>query len=124
MKHELLFNDKLNTFFLRLVDEITPEDYIAINEFYKTLKEPKPQKVLIDITRTKMTTWKAWDRKTRDKVNASILPFPSGTRVAVVGATPVSRMVLKVALGVYKAIKTSRFFKTEDEALGWLGKED
>lgn len=41
-------------------------------------------------------------------------------RVAVVGATPSTRMLAKVALAVVGKSKVARFFKTEEDALHWF----
>ncbi|MBN2379304.1 STAS/SEC14 domain-containing protein [candidate division WOR-3 bacterium] len=123
MDHRLYLDEEQDVFHIHIVGDITPEGYIAINRTYNTWEGGKPKKVIIDLTETNMSTMVPWDRETRQRVTKSTEPFTSDTKVAVIGVTGISRMVMKIAFNVLGVVKTGRFFKTEAEALAWLKEE-
>ena len=107
-------------FHVDIVGSITPDGYIEINKTYNTWAGGRPEKVIIDITETDMSTMVPWDRETRKRVNQSTEQFAASTKVAVIGSTTVTRMVMKIALSILGVLKTGKFFKTEEAALKWL----
>lgn len=120
MDHKIEYDEARDVLFIHLVGDITPENYIELNRMYKEWPGEKPKKILIDLTRTELSTWVPWDRETRKRVNQSIEPFSADTKVAVLGVTAISKMVMKIAFNVLGVIKTSKFFSSEADALVWL----
>ncbi|MBN2380576.1 STAS/SEC14 domain-containing protein [candidate division WOR-3 bacterium] len=120
MKHRINFDEGHGVLNIHFVGEITPEEYIALNEKYKSWPGEKPKRILIDLSETDLSTWVPWDRETRKRVNRSIEPFSKDTKVAVLGVTAISKMVMKIAFNVLGVIKTSKFFNTKQEAIFWL----
>ncbi len=108
---------------LRIVfdGEITPDNICEINKLYADESKEGTQKILVDISQTKMSTWATpWDRETRRRVAASVPANPPKSKVAIIGSSSISRMITKVGLSVIGKIKDSRFFKSEEEAVAWL----
>lgn len=120
MDHKLYLDEEQGVFYIHIIGNITPEGYIEINQTYNSWKGGKPKKVIIDLTETNMSTMVPWDRETRQRVSRSTEKFSSDTKVAVIGVSGISRMVMKIAFSVLGVVKTGRFFKTKEEALAWL----
>jgi hypothetical protein len=59
------------------------------------------------------------DRETRRIIQA-VAPKFEFQKVALIGVSPVTRMIAKVILVILGQVKESRFFKTEEEARTWL----
>lgn len=120
MEHKLYFDEDRDVFYIHLIGDVTPEGYIEINQAYNHWEGGSPKKIIIDLTRTNMSTMVPWNRETRKRVSAQTEPFSSDTKVAVIGVTGISRMVMKIAFNVLGVTKTGKFFKSEGEALVWL----
>ena len=76
-------------------------------------------KQIIDLTKVKTMTV---DRKTRIEFAEEMRTSEvAGTKSAIVGASPMARMLTKVILAMRKEkASETRFFKSEEEALSWL----
>ena len=59
------------------------------------------------------------DRETRHIIQKGALNFEF-QKVALVGVSPVTRMIAKVILVILGNVKGSSFFETEEEAIAWL----
>ncbi|MBD3286604.1 hypothetical protein GF338_09740 [candidate division WOR-3 bacterium] len=121
-KHRMYENNKYDVIHIEVVGSITPEGYMAINKRYSTWETGKPEKVIIDLSETDMSSMVPWDRPIRKKVKDSTEQFSPNAKVAVIGAdtSAISQLVMKITLNILGAIKTSKFFDNVEEALAWL----
>lgn len=121
MGFKLDFNEQKGVLYIIFVEEVTPDDVCKINNLNEMVPREKTEKIIVDISSTKMSTWaKPWDRETRRRVAESVPPNPLKSKVAIIGSSSVSRMLTKVGLTVIGKIKDSKFFKSEEDALAWL----
>jgi tRNA threonylcarbamoyladenosine modification (KEOPS) complex Pcc1 subunit len=120
MKSDVWFDEEAGVVRMRFVGNITNEEYTRINrELLANISPEKRRFQLVDLTAS--TTMKI-DRKTRKEITAEIEATDvAGTKTAIVGASPMVRMMTKVILAMRKEKDAeTRFFKNEDEALTWL----
>jgi len=121
-KHRVYVNQEHGVLHIEVVGSITPEGYIAINKRYNTWESGKPEKVIIDLSETDMSSMVPWDRPIRKKVKEETEKFAPNAKVAVIGAdaSAISQLVMKITLNILGAIKTSKFFDNVEEAITWL----
>lgn len=92
------------------VDEMMP--VIA-----RELDKMKRRLVLVDMSQDKNPSSMTKEARKAYKEHAAII---KPDKVAMMGASPVTRMFAKIALGVMGESDKTRFFKTEEEAISWL----
>ncbi|MBN2379296.1 STAS/SEC14 domain-containing protein [candidate division WOR-3 bacterium] len=73
--------------------------------------------VLVDMSNDKNSTSMTKRARKAYKEHAAAI---NTDKVAMVGASPITRMFAKIALGVMGKSEQTRFFKTEEDALAWL----
>ena len=104
-----------NILYIESVGEQTDELANVIRAQYKRIYSLFPGKVkqLVNINKSGKSTIAARDmykEMSRDELTE---------KMAVYGAHPVARVLAAFVIGV-SGMKETRFFKTEEEALGWL----
>lgn len=111
------YDEERGVLYLKTFHTMTEEDVreaMALNETeYKGLDI---QYALVDMSEATAEPISKGARKAF-KEHTSILNY---RKIAVVGANPAVRMLAKVALAVIGKSKSTRFFKTEADALVWL----
>lgn len=123
MKHKAYYDVKHEVARMDIIGEI-PQDIDAQHELAhqlvkgveEALEGKDHRHLLIDVSET--PSMYQLNRETRKilKEGGNRLGIE---RIAVVGADPITRMMIKVIVVLLRK-SDSKFFKTEDEALGWL----
>jgi len=120
VKSEVWFDKEQEIVRMRFVGDITSEEYSRINrELLANIPSEKRKLQLVDLTAC--SAMKV-DRKTRKEIAAEIKATEvAGTKAAIIGSSPVLRMLTKVFFAMRKEEDAKvRFCKTEEEALAWL----
>lgn len=116
MNHQVSL-DSRNNLIVRLSGELTPEEVSTVTKkMIELLKPLEKVHVLMDVSELKKVPPKA-----REEMAKS--PLPPSEKIAVVGATPMIRVLGTLVLKVVPEVKKSRFFSDESEALAWLAGE-
>ncbi|MBN2378573.1 STAS/SEC14 domain-containing protein [candidate division WOR-3 bacterium] len=116
MDHQVSLDSKKNLI-VKLSGELTSEEVFSVTQkMIELLKPLEKVHVLMDVTELKNVPPKA-----REEMAKS--PLPPSDRIAVVGATPMIRVLGTLVLKVIPNVKKSRFFSDETQALAWLNEE-
>lgn len=92
------------------VDELMPVMVRELDNMARRL-------VLVDMSKDNNPSSMSKEARKAYKEYASVIDTE---KVAMVGASPVTRMTAKIALYVIGQSDKTRFFKAEEEALAWL----
>ncbi|MBD3285312.1 hypothetical protein GF338_03145 [candidate division WOR-3 bacterium] len=117
MKHKVFYNPEVNSAVLHIVGDFSREDAEkTIESLNKIFRDNPETNLLADFSQSLNASL---DKDTRKLIqeNGGNLRF---NKAALVGVSPMTRMIAKIVLVVIGKINESRFFKTEEEALKWL----
>jgi len=115
MQHKVWFDESQGVLRLEVLDDFNSDNIEEMFVKVEELFEGRSQKlILVDIS---MMPNLSLDKKTRRLLQEKAVPFD---KMALLGATPVTRMMAKVILTVLGKSASTYFCKTEDEALAWL----
>jgi hypothetical protein len=117
MKHRIDYDEKLGVLFIRVVKDVSPEEFLEVNKLITSMPVEKRMRILIDASDAVMPKW---DRKMREAVLSGTSHTPPNTRTAVIGLSPALRVFSKVIINVAGKYSETKFFKTEEEAIAWL----
>jgi anti-anti-sigma regulatory factor len=119
-KYELSYNDKDDIMYLRILGVITGEDLQELMPRIQKMFEGKTRRVtLIDMSQTAHVGPQVMTKEMREAYK-QLTDLMDADKSAIFGASPAVRMAAKIALAVAKKSKSTRFFKTKEEALAWL----
>lgn len=106
--------DSRKNIVVKLSGEVTIQDVEATTiEVTKLASSLETVKVIMDVSDLKKVPPKAREAMTKN-------PMPQSEKIAVVGASPMVRVLGSLVLKVTPNVKLSRFFDTMEEALKWL----
>jgi hypothetical protein len=115
MQHRIWFDPNDDLLRFNIVGRFSREDAKeTLAEVKKLLEGKKRRFFLADISASPNLTI---DRDTRKILQQD---SPEFEKVALVGATPVTRMISKVIVTVVGRSAVTKFCKTQEEALLWL----
>ncbi|MBN2380577.1 STAS/SEC14 domain-containing protein [candidate division WOR-3 bacterium] len=123
-KYKLSYNDEDDILCLKIFGVITGEDLREMMPMLQKILDGKPRRyVLIDMSHSVQAGPNVMTKEMREAYKEMTVLMDSD-KSAIFGASPVVRMAAKIALAVTKRWENTRFFKTEEEAVAWLKKED
>lgn len=119
-KYELSYNDKDDVLCLRILGVVTGEDLRELMPLVQKMFEGKARRcALIDMSQTVQVDSKVMTKEMREAYK-ELTDLMDSDKSAIFGASPAVCMMAKIALAITKRSKSTRFFKTEEEALVWL----
>jgi hypothetical protein len=117
VRHRAYYDEENGVARIVHYDVIYADDARQLVDTLKTLLEGKSPKLLLDDS-TRVSASKM-DKETR-KIFMGAGDAVELDRVAVFGADPMTRMMSKIVFTVAGKIDSTKYFKTEEEALRWL----
>ncbi len=118
MKYELSYDDENDVLLLATNGEPSNDDVAALFSAIDRLLEGKPRRyVLADLSRG--TPSEKVDKETR-RLYREYAKKAEVERAAIVGASPVLRIMTKIILAVMGRTSNASFFETREEAIKWL----
>jgi len=115
MQHQIWYDNEDDLVRLNIIGKFSKDDAReTLTQVSKLLENSQRRYFLADISGSPNLTI---DRDTRKVLQGG---SPEFERVALVGATPVTRMIAKVIVTVVARSATTKFCKTQEEALAWL----
>lgn len=112
--------------------KVTPEAHFDERESAEFMEHPeslfegKPNRYLIcDVSENPARSMSKEGRKWMSE-HASRIDHASGIgieKIAIVGSSPVTRMIAKIMVTTLKKANSTQFFRTESEAFRWLKEE-
>jgi len=122
MKSDAWFDDKEGIVRMKIVGKISNSEYREVNrKLIDTISAEKRMRQIVDLTEAEAMNI---DRKTRKEIAEEMYASEvEGTKLAIIGASPMTRMLTKVILAMRKLKSETRFFNSEVEALAWLKEE-
>lgn len=122
MKHKIYYDEDKQLLHIEFIGDVTVEDCAEIASVLKSLTaEQKSGGFLIDVAGTRTTT--LVDKELRQALSQEFVDVGK-VKTAIIGATPVLRMLVKALVAMIGTSDISRFFTTEEEAIAWLKEED
>lgn len=110
--------DSNKNILVKLSGEVTTQDVETTTiEVTKLADSLETIKVIMDVSDLKKVPPRAREAMTKN-------PMPKSEKIAVVGASPMVRVLGSLVLKVTPNVKLSRFFDTMEEALKWLHEEE
>ncbi|MBD3286650.1 hypothetical protein GF338_09975 [candidate division WOR-3 bacterium] len=117
MKHKVYYNDKDKIAEAKYVGDISLDDTKKITgQLKKNLEGKSNRSIIADIS--EIPTLKL-DRDVRTKM-AEMGKELKLDKIAVLGATPMNRMLGKIVLTLFGKSKDTKFFETKEEAISWI----
>lgn len=120
MKYELWYDEGRGVLYLKTFTLLTREDIEGLLPLVEKHFEGKPHRHLLADMSENPAGFVDQEARRLLKSEADSIRFD---KFAVVGASPATRMITKIAITLLGKSDVSRFFKTEEEALAWLKKE-
>jgi len=117
MKHRVDYDEKQGVLYIRVVKDVSPEEFLEVNKLIMSMPEEKRRRILIDASDAVIPKW---NRRMREAVFGGASATPPNTRTAVIGLSPALRVFSKAIINVAGKYSETKFFKTEEEALAWL----
>ena len=119
MKSDVWFDEKEGVVRMKIAGKISNEEYRKVNrKMIDTISAEKRTRQIVDLTEAEAMNI---DRKTRKEIAEEMHSSEvEGTKLAIIGASPMTRMLTKVILAMRKQKSETRFYKNEEEALTWL----
>ncbi len=109
--------DAFKNIVVKLSGEVTTQEVETVTGEVNRLADSLEKiTVIMDVSDLKKVPPKAREAMTKN-------PMPQSEKIAVVGATPVVRVLGTLILKVTPNVKLSRFFNTMEEALKWLAED-
>jgi|GEM_PF-875961 len=122
-KYILSYDNENDILYLKLLGLVYAEDLPEFIPRYQKLLADKPRRyLLIDMVESVKMDPSTLNKEMRNAYK-ELLDQIDIDKAAIFGTTPAMRMVARIALALSKWSNTTKFFKTEDEALGWLKEE-
>jgi len=120
MKHKVFFDDDAGAVRLKLVGKVSAQDateiFLTVEDLYK---DKDHRFVITDHSESP----EVMARETR-KVFQDEGAKANFEKHAIVGANPATRMGVKIIMAVLGQLKTTKFFKTDEEAVNWITEEE
>ncbi|MBN2379302.1 STAS/SEC14 domain-containing protein [candidate division WOR-3 bacterium] len=117
MKHNIYYDSDSQVVVMQVIGEVNADDAAMMMEKLSgLLANNSGTNILADFRQSPNLNL---DRQSRGIIQNAAKKFKFG-KAALVGVSPVTRMIAKVILAVLGKIEESRFFNAEDEALAWL----
>lgn len=119
-KYIMYYDDENDILNLKLLGMMFAEDLPQFIPRYQKLLEGKPRRyLLIDMVESVKMDPSILNKEMRNAYK-ELLNQMDIDKAAIFGTTPAMRMVSRVALVLSKWSDITKFFKTKEEALGWL----
>jgi len=116
MKHKVYYDEENKVMVLRVIGEYTLEDAEETTRVMEKITEEKGiQSLMADLTQTPPKL----DKKVREMMREQAERYDLG-KMALVITNPAVRMIGKIVISTMGSGDTTRFFKTDEEALAWL----
>lgn len=116
MKHHIFFDEAAGVLRMKIGGTLTPDEAEESFIIAKRLLEGKtPRYILTDLSGHEGNL----DKATRQAIKERGLDVDFDKQ-AIVGTTPVTRMIGKMIMAMLGKSKNTGFFGSEDEALTWL----
>lgn len=117
MEHKLWYDEVNETVRLEIIGKFSNDDVDeTLGKIDKLLAGKRKRLFLANISQSPNL---AMDKDTRQKLRAETRPFD---RIALVGATPITRMLARVVMTALGKSATTRFCDNVEEGLTWLKK--
>ena len=116
---EFGYDEERNLIWVKLIGQVTVEEYQHFADFVNSLPRERKMRYLVDISRMDNSLF---DRKTRNMVSESTERIP-GSKIAMLGGSPITRMIAKTIVATMGKLHETGFFKTEEKAITWLDRE-
>ena len=116
MKHRVDYDETRGVLNIRFVGEIKENEYLEISRSIKKLPPEKRMKLVINLSDNNSSLHR---QETREMLARGLERVP-GSRIAVIGSTPVTRMMAKTFVASLGQPESTGFFKNEKEALRWI----
>jgi hypothetical protein len=119
-KYVLSYNDKEDILYLKILSVMEIEDIRELMPRFQKMFEGRARRyALVDMSESVQLGSDVMTKEMREAYK-ELGDLMNADKAAIVGATPVLRMIAKIVIAVTRRAKTTRFFKTEGEALRWL----
>ncbi|MBN2380563.1 STAS/SEC14 domain-containing protein [candidate division WOR-3 bacterium] len=116
MKHQVFYDKKTRILRLSFIGKVEIGELQELVHKLNSIPGEYKLYTLVNLTEMKMPNW---DRQTRETL-ASGLNQEDYPRVAIVGASPVIRMLARMFTPFLNRKQAIAFFETEEEATAWL----
>ncbi|MBN2379317.1 STAS/SEC14 domain-containing protein [candidate division WOR-3 bacterium] len=117
MKHRIDFDEKQGVLFIRIVKDVSPEEFLEVNKLIASMPQEKRKRILIDASDAVIPKW---NREMREAIFRGTSATPPNTLTAVTGLSPALRVFSKTIINIAGKHSETKFFKSEEEALSWL----
>lgn len=117
MEHKISYDPKTDIVHLDIIGPVMRDDAgELVDALEKNAKKGETNLLLADLTQTPSMNMDRDTRRFIQEKGKSIYY----NRMAVVGASPITRMLAKIVMGVIGRPETLKFFASKDEAVHWL----
>lgn len=113
MNHEVFYDEASNLVVIRVKGKLTEDDIVQMsvdNHRYK-----KNYSLVLDLREATGML----DKKARHRLKLEYADNPPA-RTAIAVTNPAVRIVVNLIMGVSRDSQSTRFFESEDAAVGWL----
>ena len=118
---KIWYDSNLDTLRIKNYYPLTKEDVSKLLPLAnKMLEDKKHRCFLVDLSEVPLE--KMIDKESRQAIRG-YGDNKDFDKIAVFGASPIARMIAKVMISVAGSSGSTRFFKSEDEAVGWIREE-
>jgi len=117
MKYKLWFDEDKGVLYIKTFGMLSkPEIDRLMAEIKKSFEGKTHRYILANVSDSPV---ELIDKEAR-QIYRKYAPEANFEKIAIVGASPTTRMIAKVAIAVFGKTDITRFFKDEDEAFVWL----
>lgn len=119
-KFTLTYDDQNEFLYLKIEGILEIEDLRQMMPSFNKLFEGKKHRhILIEMDEKAQVDANFMTKELRNTYK-EFMSHVDADKSAIIGSSPIVRMVSKVAIAVSGKSKVTRFFKTREEALAWL----
>lgn len=117
MTHKVYYDEGKDVVRMFFIGDVTVEDAAEIASALGAIPEGKRKHILIDVSET--LTSALMSKEVRKAMSEKFKPL-GRNKTAIVGASPVIRMIVKALTSMIGTADLNRYFAKEAEALAWL----
>ncbi|MBN2379299.1 STAS/SEC14 domain-containing protein [candidate division WOR-3 bacterium] len=118
--YNLTYDDKSEILSLKVLRPLDREGLIDLELGIQKLLKGKPlRNVLVDMTESVQFSTDFMNKEVRNSYKV-LMEQMNVEKSAIVGASPVIRMIAKIAISVSGKSDVNKFFETREEAMAWL----
>ncbi|MBN2379295.1 STAS/SEC14 domain-containing protein [candidate division WOR-3 bacterium] len=119
-KYILSYDDKDNILYLKILGVMEIENIRELMPRFNKMFEGKPRRyALVDMSESVQMDTSVMTKEMRDAYK-ELGNMMDADKAAIVGATPVLRMIAKIVIAITRRAKTTQFFKTKEDAVSWM----